>query len=183
MRAAPFLPGLLLAAALMAGCSPRSGGVPAPQGNGGSGAGLVMHGMEMTEVRPTGVRYRLGAERATYALSDKTVEATGVNFALIEKAGEVRVAAPRVAWNIERQTAAFPEGCDAEYPGGYSARVPSAELDLDGRVFRAAGPATFTGPGFTVAGTDLVWHWREGKADLKNPKSVVLPDSARRKRG
>ena len=126
-------------------------------------------------MRPAGVRYRLTADRATYALAGKTVAATGVAFGLREHAGDVRVTAPSVSWNVEGQSAEFPEGCDADYPGGYSAKVPVAKLDLRERVLTAVGSSTFSGPGFTTAGADLVWRWREGKADLKQPKTVIFP--------
>jgi hypothetical protein len=162
-------------ASIVSGC----GGQPsagANGGNGGAGPELTIAGMEMTEVRPSGVRYRLSADRATYALAGKTVTAEGVTFALREPAGDVRVTAPAATWNVERQHAAFPEGCDADYPGGYSAKVPAAGLDLRQRVLTASGPSVFSGPGFKVTGDDFVWRWREGKADLKQPKSVIAPD-------
>ncbi len=175
---------LLLSSALSVGCSGSSSRNPGSTGAGESDPELVMSGMVMTEVRPSGVRYRLDADRATYALAGKTVTASGITFALREQAGEVRVTAPAVTWDVEAQSAAFPGGCEAGYPGGYSARVQVAGLDLRDRVFSAFGPATFSGPGFTVDGADLVWRWREGKADLKQPKSVIAPGAIpARKRG
>lgn len=174
MRLTAALASAVAMAAILSGC----GGKPASGpngGNGGPGPELSISGMVMTEVRPAGVRYRLSADRATYALAGKTVKAGGVTFSLRERAGDVRVTAPSATWNVEAQHAAFPEGCDADYPGGYSAKVPAAGLDLRLRVLTASGPSVFSGPGFTVTGDDFVWRWREGKADLKQPKSVIAP--------
>jgi LPS export ABC transporter protein LptC len=173
--ALPFL--LPLLAALAAGCggNGNGNGNHAANGSGSSGPELAMTGMAMTEVQPSGVHYRLDADRATYAFAGKTVTATGVTFGLREHAGEVRVTAPTATWNVAGQSAVFPEGCVAEYPGGYSAQVPSAEVDLKRRVLTAAGPATFAGPGFTMTGVDFVWRWRDGKADLRQPKTVIVP--------
>lgn len=184
MRPAAAFGILLAAAALAAGCDGAGGGTAsAPTGNGTAGPELTMRGVEMTEIRPSGVRYRLVAASATYALSGRTVDASGVTLSLREKAGEVRVTAPRAFWDVTGERAAFPEGCDADYPGGYAARLPSAELDLSGRVLTSPGPVAFSGPGFTVSGGELVWRWREGKADLKNPKTVLEPAFAQGKRG
>jgi hypothetical protein len=174
MKRTPALACAAALAAIVAGC----GGQPVADkggGNGGAGPELTIAGMEMTEVRAAGIRYRLLAERATYALEGKTVKASGVTFSLREKAGDIRVTAPAATWDVEAQHAAFPGGCNAEYPGGYAAALPAAGLDLRERVMTAAGPSVFSGPGFTVTGADLVWRWRDGKADLKNPKSVIAP--------
>lgn len=172
-RACAWLSALALAA-IVSGCGGRPAAGPSGR-NGDAGPELTVSGMEMTEVRPAGVRYRLLADRATYALAGKTVKATGVTFTLREQAGDVRVTAPAATWDVEAQRAAFPEGCNAAYPGGYSAAVPAAGLDLRGRILTASGPSVFSGPGFTVKGDDFVWRWREGKADLKNTKSVIAP--------
>ncbi len=166
---------LLPAAAFLAGCGGASSGIPEAAGNGESSPELSLSGMVMTEVLPSGVRYRLAAERASYALTAKTVSATGVVFALNEPAGEIRVTAPVATWDIGGQRAAFPDGCEAGYPGGYSASVRVGDVDLRDRVFYANGPSVYSGPGFTVDGADLVWRWREGRADLRQPKAVIVP--------
>jgi hypothetical protein len=174
MRRASAFASAVALASIVSGCGGQT--AAGPNGRAGeAGPELTISGMEMTEVRPAGVRYRLSADRATYAIAGKTVKATGVTFALREQAGDIRVTAPAATWNVEAQRAAFPEGCDADYPGGYSARVPAAAIDLRDRVLTATGPSVFAGPGFSVKGDDFVWRWREGKADLKQPKSVIAP--------
>jgi hypothetical protein len=166
---------LLLMAAAAVGCGAGGGAGRVASGTGDAGPELTLSGMDMSEVRPGGVRYRLTADRATYALAGKTVSATGVEFRLQERAGEVRVVAPAATWRVAERKADFPEGCTAAYPGGYSASVPFADVDLGEGVLSASGPSRFDGPGFAVTGGELVWRWREGKADLKQPKAVVAP--------
>ena len=51
--------------------------------------------------------------------------------------------APAVSWNVESQKAAFPGGCEADYPGGYLASVPASSLDLKERVLSAPGLSMF----------------------------------------
>jgi hypothetical protein len=172
---------LLLSAALSSGCGGASGRSSAAR-NGDGAPELVLSGMVLTEVGPSGARYRLAADRSTYSLAGKTVTASGVVFGLRERGGDVRVTAPSVTWDVEGQAAAFPAGCEADYPGGYRAGLQVAELDLRERVLTASGPSTYSGPGFTVDGVDLVWRWREGKAELRQPKSVIVPGGIRASR-
>jgi hypothetical protein len=174
MRKAALLLLCLLLPPAAAGCG--GGGASGRNGTGGDpGAELTLRGMEMTELRPAGVRYRLSAERATYSLAGRMVKAGVVTFGLREAAGDVRVTAPEARWDVRNQRAGFPRGCEAEYPGGWSARAPAADLDLRARVLSAPGPSSYSGPGFSMTGEALVWRWREGKAELRNPKAAVEP--------
>jgi hypothetical protein len=144
---------------------------------------LVLRDFDMKEVRASGVRYVLAAGRATYAFNGKTVTGSDVRLAFRDDGAGLRVTAPAVRWDVEKRHASLPDGCRAETADGYTATLPAAELDLSAQILTAGAGSRFAGPGFTVTGSDLVWRWREGKADLKQPKSVIDPGIVAGKRG
>ena len=187
--------GILFSAALLAvlggaaflfSTSWRGGGESGSGGAAGespSGPEIVLHNVEMREIRGGEAPYRVISERATYRVLSETVSATGVTLLLQGRRGETVVRAPEARWDMRTGWIVLPSGGSAEDRAGWSASVDSARLSLVERVMTATGKATLSGPGLAVAGDNLVWRWREGKVELDRPKTRVLPARAFPRKG
>ncbi len=161
--------------------APAAGGADA--GESPSGPEIVLRNVDMREIRDGEAPYRLLSERATYRVLSENVTAAGVTLLLQGRRGETVVRAPEAQWDMRMGRIVLPSGATAEDRAGWSALVDSARLSLTERVLTAPGKATLSGPGLTVAGDNLVWHWREGKVELERPKTRVLPARALRRKG
>lgn len=144
---------------------------------------VVFQGMEMREIRGEGTQYRLLSDRATYRFLTGGISAVGVTLELPDAAGTVTVRAPKASWDTKTGQVLLPEGGSAENGAGWSAAVAVARLSLPDRQMTAAGAARLSGPGLSVAGSDLVWKWREGKLALQQPKTRLEPARTLRRRG
>lgn len=144
---------------------------------------VVLQGMEMREIRGEGAQYRLLSDRATYRLQTGKVSAVGVTLELPGAAGNVTVRAPKASWDTKTGQVLLPEGGTAENGAGWAAAVGEARVSLPDRQMTAAGAARLSGPGLSVAGSDLVWRWREGKVALQQPKTRIEPVRAIRRGG
>ncbi|MBI5577074.1 MAG: hypothetical protein HY896_12020 [Deltaproteobacteria bacterium] len=143
-----------------------------------AGPEIVLHDVEMREIRRGEATYRLVSERATYRVIPEKVSASGVTVVLQGKRGEVVVRAPEARWDMRMGQIVLPAGGTAEDRAGWSAFVDSARISLATSVFSAPGEARLSGPGLAVAGDNLVWNWMEGKMELERPKTRVLPARA-----
>ncbi|NJD62873.1 MAG: hypothetical protein FIA93_09160 [Deltaproteobacteria bacterium] len=144
---------------------------------------VVFQGMEMREIRGEGAQYRMVADRAAYRFLTGGISAAGVTLEIPGAAGNVTVRAPMATWDTRTGQVLLPEGGAAENGTGWSAAVASARLSLPDRQMTAAGAARLSGPGLSVAGSDLVWKWREGKVALQQPKTRLEPARTLRRRG
>lgn len=147
-----------------------------------AGPEIVLHDVEMREVREGGGDYRLSSERATYSVRERTLLAAGMTLALPEPSGEISVRAPRAAWDMDAGRIDLPGGFSAVNRAGWSASVPDGRLDLKERVMTAKG-AALSGPGVSVSGINLVWRWREGTVSLDSPRTLVTPGKVPRNEG
>ncbi len=165
----------LLAAVLGGG----RGGAPrdASLRGGGEGPKLVLHGVDVKEIRPGGATIRLQSDRATYSILAHDIAAEGVTVALPAPAGEIVVKAPLAIWDMDSGIVRLPDGGRAAGAGGWSASVPEARIDLSAREMTAGG-ATLSGPGVDVEGRDLVWKWKDGTLAMDAARGRVLPGKA-----
>ena len=146
------------------------------------GPKLVLHGVDLKEIRRGGAVIRLQSERASYAIMSRDLAAEGVTVALPAPAGEIVVKAPLASWSMDAGIVRLPEGGRAAGAGGWSASVPEARLDLSARELTASD-ASLTGPGVAVEGRDLVWKWKDGTLTMETAKGRVLPGTAVRRHG
>jgi hypothetical protein len=144
---------------------------------------VVFQGMEMREIRGEGSPYRFIADRANYRFLTGKVSASGVTLELPGAVENVTVRAPTALWDTKTGQVVLPEGGSAENGAGWSAEVASARLSLPDRQMTAEGAARLTGPGLSVAGSELVWKWREGKMALRQPKTRLEPARTVRRKG
>lgn len=149
---------------------------------GGAGPKLVLHGVDVKEIRPGGATIRLQSDRATYLILEHDLAAEGVTVALPAPAGEIVVRAPLAAWDMDAGIVRLPDGGRAAGAGGWSASVPEARIDLSAREMTASG-ATLSGPGIAVEGRDLVWKWKDGTLAMDAATGRVLPGKAARRHG
>lgn len=174
-------------AALLASLSWRNEESPGPggasRGESPSGPEIVLRNVEMREIRKGEAPNRLLSEQASYRVLTGDLSASGVTLLLPGRKGEVVVRAPEARWDMKAGRILLPAGGSAEGGGGWHATVVSASLSLAERVLTAPGEARLSGPGLTVAGDNLVWHWREGKLELEQPKTQVLPSRALGRKG
>jgi hypothetical protein len=144
---------------------------------------VILRNVEMREIRNEGTQYRLFSDQATYLLLAGRFSATGVILVLPGGVGEVVVRAPKASWDMQNGQIFLPEGGSAENDTGWSAAISTANLSLPERILTATGKAKLSGPGLSVVGDNLVWHWREGKVSLEMPKARLEPALAFRRRG
>lgn len=149
---------------------------------GGEGPKLVLHGVDVKEIRPGGAMIRLQSDRASYAIMSRDLAAEGVTVALPAPAGEIVVKAPLASWSMDTGIVRLPEGGRAASAGGWSASVPEARLDLSARELTASA-ASLSGPGVSVDGRDLVWKWKDGTLTMDAARGRVLPGKAARRHG
>jgi hypothetical protein len=143
---------------------------------------LVLHGVDVREIRPGGTTIRFRSERASYAILARHLSAEDVTVALPAPEGEIVVEAPLALWDMDAGIVLLPEGGRGGGAGGWSATVPEARLDLSVRQMTASG-ASLSGPGVSVAGRDLVWKWKDGTLTLEAATGSVLPGKASRRDG
>lgn len=155
--------------------------------NGGRAAGyrepeILLHGVEVREVRKGGRTDRVLARQASIAVRSRDLSAEQVTFVTENGNGKIVVEAPRVSWDMREGRLDLPEGGTVRNGSGWSAEAPDARIDLPGRVL-TANRATFSIPGIRVAGRGLVWRWGDGIVELASPESRVLPGPFRRGTG
>ncbi|RJP19527.1 MAG: hypothetical protein C4529_11235 [Deltaproteobacteria bacterium] len=133
--------------------------------------------VEVRESHDDGGWNRLVAAEAVYSYLRKTVEGTDVTVSIGtgESTRGAVLRAPGAFWDLGGKTVRLPDGGSARREGGWSGELSSATFDLAGKTLRATGPAAITGPGFTVAGTNLEWRWADGKITMDAPKSRIAP--------
>lgn len=160
------------------------GGLGSPGAGPPSEPEVLLHGVEMREIRKGDAPYRISSDQATYRLLSGKVAASSVTLEISGSAGEeVIVRAPKASWDMPAGQVLLPEGASAENGAGWSASVASASLSLAERVLTAPGTARLQGPGLSVVGDNLIWNVREGSVALRQPKTVLEPTRAFRRRG
>lgn len=169
------------AAATLAGCRGRASREASIR-SAVEGPMLVLHGVDVAEVRPGGTTVRFRSDRASYAVLERHLSAERVTVALPAAEGEIVVEAPLASWDMDAGIVLLPEGGRAGGAGGWSASVPEARLDLPAREM-TAGSASLSGPGVSVEGRDLVWKWKDGTLTLDAATGRVLPERAARRDG
>jgi len=178
---------LVLALAVRAGLPGKGAAVPAPGSHGRTaetGPEIRLGPAEVLEIHDDGSRNRLTSEGAVYEYVRKTL--TGHGVVVYPMAGSARgstVRAPAVAWDFDRASMAFPEGGVADYVGGWKGELSPATVNLAAHTLRVPGPATISGPGFSITGSNLVWNWVDGKITMDSPRSRILPTAAHRRKG
>ncbi len=172
-----LLAGIYLVALDVARSTPPSSG-PAQGEAEGPGPRIELRGVEMVEFRRESPAYRLASDEALYSVLSERLSARGVTLLLPERSGNVVMKAPEASWDLVDGRVTFPEGASAESAGAWTASVPEADVDLRSQVI-AAATARLSGPGLTVQGTHLRWHWRDGRVALDSPRSRVLPGKIR----
>ena len=141
---------------------------------GGDGPQIILRGVEMIEERREGTVYRLVSDDASYSFLAGRVVASVVTLALREREGTIVVTAPVASWNLNEGRIDLPEGASARNARGWTASAPRASIDLKAEVI-TAGEAGLSGPGVTVAGSNLRWRWHEGTMELDSPRSRIFP--------
>ena len=149
---------------------------------GGEGPTLVLHGVDVREIRPGGTVIRFQSDRASYSILSRDLAAEGVTVALPAPAGEIVVRAPLASWKMDAGIVRLPDGGRAADAAGWSASVPEARLDLSAREMTASG-ASLSGPGVAVEGRDLVWRWKDGTLTMNAARGRVLPGRVVRRHG
>lgn len=179
---------VLCGLALIASISWLGGG--ATSGNGGTTAvesrtepEIVLHDVDMVEIRKGEASNRLLSEHATYHVFAGDISASGVTLRLPGRQGEMVLRTPEAHWDLRTGRIALPVGGTAENGGGWSATLVSANLFLRERILTANGEARLAGPGLTMAGDNMIWRWRDGKVELERPKTRILPARAFGRRG
>ena len=162
---------------------PASGAV---RGMGETGREIRLGPAEVWEFHDDGSRNRLTAESAVYEYERKTLAGRGVIVYPMAAAGAARdsiVRAPEAHWDFDRAAISLPEGARVDHAGGWTGEVSPATLDLAVRTLRAPGAATFSGPGFSVAGDHFAWDWGNGRITMDSPKGRIVPSAVPRRRG
>lgn len=150
---------------------------------GGRAAGyrepeILLHRVEIREIRKGGASGRVLASRASYRVLSRSLLAEQVTFTTESGNGRVHVEAPRLSWDLQEGRLELPEGGTARNGSGWNIEVPDARIDLPERML-TANRATFSMPGIQVAGGGLTWRWKEGTVELISPESRVLPGPLR----
>jgi len=143
---------------------------------------ILLRGVEVREIRKDGRTDRVLARQASYRVLSRNLSAEQVTFAMEGGNGKVVVEAPQVSWNMQEGRLDLPKGGTARNGSGWSAQVPDARIDLLGQVL-TANRATLSLPGIRVAGSGLVWRWKDGTVELASPESRLLPGLLRREAG
>jgi len=172
LAAVAFLAGAyLLVRNLSVGPPPLSEG-----GGGGNGGGakIILHTVDLVEVRPEGRVYRLASDVASYSIPMGRVVASGVHLTLRERGENVVASAPMASWDLDNGRIDLEKGISVENGEGWIATAPRASVDLKSEVI-AADEARFSGPGFTVTGRNLRWRWQDRTVALDSPRSDILP--------
>lgn len=177
-RKAAAAAGVFLAAAVAVSLlGPRL--APLVRRAGGNEAGVdagprvVLRGVALREEREKGGAVRILADEAVYSVGRRTVTGHGVTLFFPAARGEVVARAPRVAWDLSAGRIVLPGGGLAEAPGGWSAWVAAARIDLGAALFEGEGPARIDGPGIAVKGSRLTWRVREGTISVERPSSRI----------
>lgn len=141
--------------------------------------------VDLREFRDDGTWNRLEAGEALYSYGRKTMEGTAVAVSLGEgkDSGGSVLRASRAFWDFDGRSIDLPEGGRAEREGGWRGEFAPARLELDTRILRVPGAVTLTGPGLSVSGGNLAWHWPDGKITMDSPVSRIVPASLRGKKG
>lgn len=143
---------------------------------------ILLHGVEIREIRQGGQVDKVLASRALYRVLSRSLFAERITFMTENDHGRVLVEAPRLSWNLTEGRIDLPEGGTARNGSGWSVEVPDARIDLPGRAL-TANRAVFSIPGVRVAGGGLIWRWKDGTVELSSPESRVLPEPLRREAG
>ena len=162
----------------------------APVSSAARGKGLLnlevrLWPVDLREFRDDGAWNRLEAKEAVYSYGRKTVVGTGVAVSLgTGKSfdGSV-IRADRAFWDFDGKSIDLPDGGRADREGGWKGELAPATLDLDARILRVPGAVSLSGPGFSVVGGNLEWHWPDGKLSMDSPVSRITPASLPRKKG
>lgn len=144
---------------------------------------VVLHGVEIREIRKSGAPSRIFSDRATYRPLSGRGSGSSVTLEISGSAGDVTVRAPTASWDMPTGQVVLPEGASAEDNAGWTASVVSARISLAERVLTAPGKVWLNGPGLAVVGDNLVWNMREGRVALQLPKTRLEPSRAMRRRG
>lgn len=175
------------AAGLLAAVFTKGAGPQAPFGSSSAASRaepeVLLHDVEMQEIRKGGTPYRISSERAVYRLQSGRFSGSAVTLEVPGRTGETVVRAPNASWDMPAGQVFLPEGGSAQDGAGWSAAVLSARISLRDRVLTASGKAQLSGPGLSVTGDNLVWNIREGTVALQQPKTRVEPSRVSRKRG
>jgi hypothetical protein len=139
------------------------------------GPQIVLREFEMVEAGPGERFYRLASDDATYSFRSGQVFASGVTLSLKQQGGDVVVTASLASWNMSEGRIELAEGASAGNGLGWTASAPTASIDLKEEVI-SAEKANLAGPGITVMGSNLRWHWHDGTVALDSPISRILPD-------
>ena len=172
LAAAVFLAGAYL---LVQSLSESPPSLPEGRGGGnGEGAKIILHTVELVEVRPEGRVYRLASDIASYSILLGRVVASGVTLSLRERGEDVVASAPSASWDLDNGRIDLAKGVSVENGAGWIATAPRASVDLNSEVI-TADEARFSGPGFTVKGRNLRWRWQDRTVALDFPRSDILP--------
>jgi hypothetical protein len=179
-RLLPWAAFAVVVAVLALGTTVPGDGVPAPAVSPGTDAGgpeVRMGPVEMREFHDDGTWNRLDAREAVYSYARKTVKGSEVVVSLGTGGNFKRsvIRAPMAFWDFNSRSVSLPEGGVADREGGWKGDLSPAALDLAGGILRVPGPVSLSGPGFSVAGTNLVWRWPDGKVTLDSPVSLIAP--------
>lgn len=141
---------------------------------GDSGPQIILRGVVMVEARRGRQVYRLVSDNASYSVRSGRAIASDVTLVLEEREGDVVVTAPEASWNMKEERIELAMGASAASRTGWKAVSPRASVDLKSEVITAE-EASLSGPGLTVVGNKLRWHWQDGKVMLDSPRSSILP--------
>jgi hypothetical protein len=139
-----------------------------------SGPQIILRGVVMVEARRERQVYRLVSDNASYSVRSGQAIASDVTLVLKEQEGDVVVTAPMASWNMKEERIELAMGASAASGTGWKAVSPRASVDLKSEVF-ISEEASLSGPGITVVGNKLRWHWQDGKVELDSPRSSILP--------
>lgn len=144
---------------------------------------IVLMDVDMREMRKSEPISRVVSERASFRVLEGRLSAYGVTVHLPGRAGELVLRAPEAQWDMKGMRIFLPAGGTAETRGAWSAKVSLASVSLQDRVLTATGEVGLSGPGFAVAGENMVWRWPEGTVEVQKPRSQVLPARALGRKG
>lgn len=172
----------LAAAALLAGAGLLVRDLPTGASSSAKGSGdadnggpqIILRGVEMVEARREGQVYRLISGNALYSVQSGQALASDVILVLNERKGDIVVTAPVASWNMKEGRIDLARGGSATSGAGWSAVSPRASVDLKSEEIHAE-EASLSGPGLTIEGNGLRWHWQDGKVELDSPRSSIHP--------
>lgn len=172
-----LLVALLLAGAyLLARNLDTAARLPEEGGEGAAGGEpqIVLHDVEMVEVRRGGAVYRLLSSDASYKIPSGWLLANRVTLTFRDRGGEIVVTAPEASWKMHENRIDLAAGASAKNGKGWTASAPRASVDLKSEVI-VAEQAALVGPGVSVTGDNLRWRWQDGTVMLDSPKSTIFP--------